>query len=105
MIAQIGAVKAECLPCGDPIRRAVAVRLAFTGAHGYQSRAVLRIDFESKGARARDRERKVRRIDLNGLARIYPPHLHQQRTLRDFQLPDAVIEIEKRDARERTEPH
>jgi hypothetical protein len=105
MIAQIGAVKPQRLPCADPISGAFAVRVAFTGPHGDQSRPILRVDFESKGARACDRERKVRCIDLNGVTRIYPPHLYLQRALRDFQLPDAVIEIEKRDACERTEPH
>src|SRR5439155_17785408 len=40
VIAQIGAVKAERLPCGDPISGALAVRFAFAIAHGDERGAI-----------------------------------------------------------------
>jgi hypothetical protein len=103
VVAEIGAVEAKGLAGGDSISGAFAVSFAFATSHGDQRRAVLRIDVESERACTCNREREVRRIDLDDLTGVDTPHLNLQTALHEFHLLDAVIEIEYRDVRLRAE--
>src|SRR2546423_10012430 len=93
VIAKISAVETKHLARGDPIRGAFAVRLALAASHRNQRRTALWIDIEMVRTRARNREREIRRVDLDDLSGIHPPHLDLQCALHELELPDAVIEI------------
>src|SRR6185312_12657119 len=103
-VADIGAMKAVGLSRGDDIRRVLAVDLAGALAHRDGRRAILWIDVDAITTRPRQREREIRRVDLDDIARRQLAHAHVERPLLNLHLRDAVIEVRHRHARLRTEP-
>ena len=104
VVGQAGAVEAIALPRRDRIRSAVAVDLGLAVLHRHRRRVVVGIDIDAVVAGAADREREVGRVDLEALFRREVAHADLQRALRQLDLGDAVVEIEKRHAAAGAEP-
>jgi hypothetical protein len=101
VIAKVGAIKPKRFTCGNPIGRAFTVRVAFAIAHHDQRRVALRICLEAVRAGARDDEREVRRVDLDAFSFADSPHIHLHDALRELQLLDSIVDIQKRNVGER----
>ncbi len=103
-VAEVAAVEAVRLPRRHDVRRAFAVYIAHALAHDHRRRPVLGIDLDAVAARSRQREREIRRVDLDDVARREPAHAHVERPLMQLQLRDAIVEVRHGDARQRAEP-
>src|SRR5581483_12422038 len=74
-------------------------RIAAAAAYGDDGRTIARIDVDAIVADAARDERDRRRVDFVGLVAMQPPHVQAQRALRQFDLREFVLEIEKVETR------
>jgi len=94
VVAQSGPGKAIWLARINDICGAFAVGLALASAYDDRRRVALGIYFDPVFAGLPEGEREIRRIDFEHLVRIESTNADIQRTLRQLQLGDAVVEIE-----------
>ena len=104
VIAQAFALERVLLARGDDIRRVFAPGLAFSATHADDGRIAVWVDIDAILAGAPDRESQIRRIDLEHLVGIDAANAQIQSALRNFDLHDAIVEIQDRRARVAAEP-
>ena len=104
VVGQAGTVEAVALPRRDRISSAFAVDLGLTALHRHRGRVVGWIHLDAVVAGAANRERQVGRVDLEALSWPEAAHADLQRALRQLDLGDAVVEIEKRHVAVGAEP-
>ena len=98
VVGQAGAIETIALLRTDHVRRAVAIQRGPAVQHPDRGRVAVRIHVDAIFTRTGHDEGQVGRVHLDRLARPHAAHAQLERSLRELQLHDAIVEIEQRHA-------
>ena len=95
---RIGPAECASLPGAQVVGLAIAGGLAFAHADAHHCVAAVRTRLHAIAARLHDRERLVRRIDLEGVVLVEPAYRNIDRAGSQLDLNRIVIQVQERDA-------